>query len=152
MSGMTYYPENDYRSYLCHDWNNHKYVAIRNGRYIYPEDLESDKDSSPGVIYAPGVKKKSSNSSSGSNKKGIAVIGAGGKEIGRYSTAKAAQRVGRLGRDIDEEDDEKETKFAKTRTIYAKRKKTRDKVKNALNKTITSKATKKAKSKKRKKS
>lgn len=41
----TVYPENDYRSYLAHSakgshWKNgHKYIAIKNGRYIYPEDL-----------------------------------------------------------------------------------------------------------------
>lgn len=45
--GESYiYPENDYRSYLEHSakgthWKNgHKYIAIKNGRYIYPEDLK----------------------------------------------------------------------------------------------------------------
>lgn len=37
------YPENDYRSYLMHSakgqtWANHKYIAIKNGRYIYPDN------------------------------------------------------------------------------------------------------------------
>lgn len=40
------FPENDYRSYLQHSakgshWKSgHKYIAIKNGRYIYPEDLK----------------------------------------------------------------------------------------------------------------
>lgn len=38
------YPQNDYRYYLQHSakgttWGKHKYIAIKNGRYIYPEDL-----------------------------------------------------------------------------------------------------------------
>ena len=38
------FPQNDWRSYLEHSakgqvWKNHKYIEIRNGRYIYPEDL-----------------------------------------------------------------------------------------------------------------
>lgn len=38
---MYDYPENDYRSYLQHSskgtkWKDHKYIAIKNGRYIYP--------------------------------------------------------------------------------------------------------------------
>ena len=39
------YPTNDYRDYLEHSargqtWKNHKYIAIRNGRYIYPNDVK----------------------------------------------------------------------------------------------------------------
>ena len=38
------YPQNDFRDYLEHSakgqkWKNHKYIEIRNGRYIYPEDV-----------------------------------------------------------------------------------------------------------------
>lgn len=40
-----FYPENDYRSYLMHGtkgkhwtWAKHKYLAVKNGRYIYPKD------------------------------------------------------------------------------------------------------------------
>ena len=40
---LTEFPANDYRSYLAHSakgqtWKQHKYIAIRNGRYIYPKD------------------------------------------------------------------------------------------------------------------
>ena len=39
------YPDNDYRYYLQHSakgttWGDHKYIAIENGRYIYPEDVK----------------------------------------------------------------------------------------------------------------
>lgn len=39
------YPDNDYRYYLRHSakgttWGDHKYIAIENGRYIYPEDVK----------------------------------------------------------------------------------------------------------------
>lgn len=40
------YPENDYRNYLEHSakgthWKKgHKYIAIKNGKYIYPEDVK----------------------------------------------------------------------------------------------------------------
>lgn len=43
---MSIYPDNDYRSYLAHSakgthWKNgHKYIAIKNGRYIYPKDVK----------------------------------------------------------------------------------------------------------------
>jgi hypothetical protein len=48
---MGIYPENDYRNYLEHSakgktWSNHKYVAIKNGRYIYPSTTSS-KSSRP---------------------------------------------------------------------------------------------------------
>lgn len=45
------YPDNDWRDYLEHSskgthWKKgHKYVAIVNGRYIYPEDLKRKKNS-----------------------------------------------------------------------------------------------------------
>ena len=41
---LTGYPANDYRDYIEHSagpWKKHKYIAIRNGRYIYPEDITS---------------------------------------------------------------------------------------------------------------
>ena len=43
------YPENDFRNYLEHSakgthWKKgHKYIAIKNGKYIYPEDLKSGR-------------------------------------------------------------------------------------------------------------
>ena len=46
------YPENDYRNYLEHSskgqrWKKHKYLAIINGRYIYP-DTSSDVEETVG--------------------------------------------------------------------------------------------------------
>ena len=42
-NNLTNYPENDWRDYLSHSykgttWGKHKYIAIKNGRYIYPKD------------------------------------------------------------------------------------------------------------------
>lgn len=48
------YPENDYRNYLEHSakgthWKKgHKYIAIKNGKYIYPEDLKSGQNGAYG--------------------------------------------------------------------------------------------------------
>lgn len=48
-------------------WANHKYVAIINGRYIYPEDLQKERASKSGIVTG-GVKTvKSSGSSSNSS-------------------------------------------------------------------------------------
>lgn len=45
---MNLFNEAINRSYLEHSakgqtWNKHKYIAIKNGRYIYPEDLKGDQ-------------------------------------------------------------------------------------------------------------
>lgn len=45
------YPQNDWRSYIAHSakgqkWKTHKYVAIRNDRYIYPENVHGGGKSS----------------------------------------------------------------------------------------------------------
>ena len=45
---MNIFKEAVYRSHLEHSakgqsWGQHKYIAIKNGRYIYPEDLKGDK-------------------------------------------------------------------------------------------------------------
>lgn len=48
------YPENDYRNYLEHSakgthWKKgHKYIAIKNGKHIYPEDLKSGQNGAYG--------------------------------------------------------------------------------------------------------
>lgn len=43
---MNTYPQNDYREYIEHSagpWKKHKYIAKRDGRYIYPEDITGAK-------------------------------------------------------------------------------------------------------------
>ena len=43
---LTGYPTNDYRDYIEHSagpWKKHKYIAKRDGRYIYPEDITGAK-------------------------------------------------------------------------------------------------------------
>jgi len=42
---MISYPDNDYRNYLEHGWKKHKYIAIKNGRYVYPkkDDAETNR-------------------------------------------------------------------------------------------------------------
>lgn len=48
-------------------WANHKYVAIINGRYIYPEDLQKERASKSGIVTGGTKTVKSSGSSSNSS-------------------------------------------------------------------------------------
>ena len=82
-------PENDYRDYLQHAWSNHKYAYIKNGRYYYPEDLESNGSSQtsagPNVIYAP--KKSKSSSETGT------VVSKAAKSKKKFDSAKAMKEA-----------------------------------------------------------
>lgn len=85
------YPQNDFRDYLEHSakgkkWKNHKYIEIRNGRYIYPEDVsvkESSLRNRRNAMDMPIVSQKVSKTKS---KLGTALGVLIGKPNGRIAT------------------------------------------------------------------
>ena len=44
MSNSVYYKatDEDGNTVLKHGWKNHKYLYIKNGKYVYPEDVKKN--------------------------------------------------------------------------------------------------------------
>ena len=65
------YPTNDFRDYLAHKWKKHKYIAIINGRYIYPGDKTDEaSDANSNKKFGRSRKKNVQTGNTGTVKKG----------------------------------------------------------------------------------
>lgn len=111
MSNSVYYKatDEDGNTVIRHAWKKHKYLYIKNGKYVYPEDLyKTAKQKVKNYFTSPGTNTKVSQKSYGSTAK-IVVTKKDSpfvrdvKKSGAYKTAKKISKgVRKTASDIDQ--------------------------------------------------
>lgn len=111
MSNSVYYKatDEDGNTVIRHAWKKHKYLYIKNGKYVYPEDLyNTAKQKVKNYFTSPGTNTKVSQKSYGSTAK-IVVTKKDSpfvrdvKKSGAYKTAKKISKgVRKTASDIDQ--------------------------------------------------
>lgn len=111
MSNSVYYKatDEDGNTVIRHAWKKHKYLYIKNGKYVYPEDLyKNAKQKVKNYFTSPGTNTKVSQKSYGSTAK-IVVTKKDSpfvrdvKKSGAYKTAKKISKgVRKTASDIDQ--------------------------------------------------
>ena len=77
MSNSVYYKatDEDGNTVLRHSWKKHKYLYIKNGKYVYPEDLyKNAKQRVKNYFTSPGTDTKVSKKSYGKREQTAASI------------------------------------------------------------------------------